>query len=94
MRSDGTNLAPQTMRVEPSSGSTGRVAVLGPVKEASIRRVTVFGVVGHPSEDIPDTDIRARDRFVLDEGGNTTEYSIIDVAFSPGQVQGRCEAVT
>jgi len=83
----GTTAQPaQTLRVEPSA-QVFPDEVRGPGL-ASIARVLLFGVQGHPAE--PDTDIQKGDLFTLADG----QYRVIDVWTYPGEVQARAERVT
>jgi hypothetical protein len=78
-----TELAEQTVRVEYSAavrevqGSTGR---------SSVRDVIVFGIQDHPTLD--DTDIQRDDLFKHDG----VQFRVVDVIYTLGEKQGRCEA--
>ena len=77
----------QTMRVELSETSTTQRGNAG---SGTMRDVVLFGVRNHPDALIEDTDVQAKDRFVL----NNVEYQIMDVVLTLGEVQARCEAVS
>ena len=49
----------------------------------SLDTMTLYGVIGHPSSDVPDTDIKRGDRFIKDN----KEYTIDVVIYPPGEVQ-------
>jgi hypothetical protein len=78
-----TKLDPQTVRVEFSSGASEQ---RGEASVPSFLSVTIFGVKDHPS--VSDTDIQKGDRVVLEN----TEYEVVGVIASIGEMQGFCEA--
>lgn len=81
---DGPSLAAQTVRVEfsgtgeESQNATGR---------SGRQRVVIFGVKNHPT--VTDTNIQARDRFVINE----KQFEVITVITPPGEVQAFAEAI-
>lgn len=81
----GSTLPQQTVRIESDSSSSASTSQAG---KAATRRVVVFGVRDHASED--DTDIEAGYRFVLD----SAEYRVMSVIVTIGEVQGIAEAVS
>lgn len=78
-----TVLDAQTVRIEFSSGASEQS---GPTTTPGFLNVTIFGVKNHPT--VSDTDIQRGDRVVL---GNT-EYEVVGVIASIGEVQAFCEA--
>ncbi len=80
-----TTLATQTVRVEYSAAVR---EVPGGAGRSSQRDVIVFGIQDHPT--LADTDMQRGDLFAH-EGG---KFRVVDVIFSLGEVQGRCEAYT
>lgn len=78
-----TLLDAQTVRIEFSSGATEQQTANS---VPGFLNVTIFGVKDHPT--ISDTDIQRGDRVVL---GNT-EYEVVGVIASIGEVQAFCEA--
>lgn len=79
-----TPLAAQTVRIEKDS--TVDRETEGAAGRSSMRNVTVFGITNHPT--VTDTNIQREDRFVY----NGTQYRIIDVLVTLGEVQARAEA--
>lgn len=84
----GTTLDAQDMRVElyPSGRPIHNEAGFAP----DVVSFVIFGVIGHPGPDVPDTDLLRGDRFVI---GNQ-EYVINTVQVYPGEIQGVGMAVT
>lgn len=81
----GVKLAPQTVRVELDNTASPVESAAG---TGSARKVTIFGIRGHPELD--DTDIEAGDAFVMDD----VQFTVISVNRQIiGQVQATCEAV-
>lgn len=77
----------QTVRIELST-TTGSTAEIMDASGASSRlAATVFGVKGHPDEDVADTDIRRDDRFVV----GVQWFRVMDVIQQIGEVQALCE---
>lgn len=82
---NGTDLAPQTVRIEFDSFVTDANSEAG---TGYSRKGTLFGIRGHPLLD--DTDVQVWDTFVMDK----MEYTIIFVNLQThGQVQAIFEAV-
>ena len=54
------------------------------------REVIIFGVKGHPSDDVSDTDIQRGDQFSVDGRG----FKIVDVIAVLGGIQATTEAVS
>jgi len=87
-RGKTTVLAAQTVRVEfgneerPVEGASGAYGTR--------RDIVVFGVKGHPSEDIADTDIQKSDIFVY-EGRS---MKVLDIVLVVGGIQANCEAIS
>lgn len=54
-----------------------------PLGSFSLDAFTLYGVVGHPNPNVPDTDIKRGDRFVLDN----KEYTIEAIIYPPGEIQ-------
>lgn len=85
-----TNLAAQTVRVEysnynrPTEGTSGAVSIK--------RDIIVFGVKGHPNEDIADTDIKKSDVFEYEDLGVIQNMKVLDVVRVKGGIQAHCEA--
>ena len=83
-----TTLAAQTVRVtysnmqRESEGKSGAMTAK--------REVVVFGVKGHPSDDVPDTDIQRGDQFSVDGRG----FKVVDVIAVLGGIQATTEAVS
>lgn len=86
VRKDGTvtpatALDAQTVRVESDSRASD---VAGEAGAAPMRQAIVYGVKGHPSEEVADT--------IMDEGYTFTldgdSYRCIDIIIVPGGVQG------
>ena len=77
----------QTVRIEFSETVRESMDISG---TGSYRDVVVFGVRDHSDVSVTDTDILARDRFVL----NNVEYQVMDVVTTLGEVQARCEAIS
>lgn len=78
-----TLLDAQTVRIEFSSGANEQPA---PTATPGFLNVTIFGVKDHPT--VSDTDIQRGDRVVLEN----TEYEVVGVIASIGEVQAFCEA--
>lgn len=54
-----------------------------PLGSFSLDAFTLYGVTGHPNPNVPDTDIKRGDRFVLDN----KEYTIEAIIYPPGEIQ-------
>ncbi len=78
----GIALSAQTVRVEQHKVYNRDQTALG---EKAQSTMTVFGVVGHPTQ--ADTDIKRGDRFLL----NDQEYMVVIVRHYPGEVQAQGE---
>lgn len=87
---EGVLLPAQTVRIE--SGSANEVAA-EPGKAAK-RKITVFGVVGHPT--VADTDMRRGDRFSYNATPTgRLNYRIIHVDLTQiGQSQSEAEEIS
>lgn len=77
-----TLLDAQTVRVGIDSSGPELPTQAG--QNAGVQTLTVYGVRDHPSDAVPDTDMRRGDRF--NYGGKT--YTISGVVVAPGEVQG------
>lgn len=77
---NGVEMGAQTVRIENDNTNRDSRADVGRI---AVQRLTVYGVTGHPSVDVPDTDIEQGDRFWLDNN----EYEVRQVNRPPGQVQ-------
>lgn len=75
-----TTLAAQTVRVVSDNRAT---VVEGVAGVAPTRAVVIYGVKGHPSEDVADTDIKEGYTFKID--GDT--YRVTEITDVPGGVQ-------
>jgi hypothetical protein len=82
-----TTVSAQTVRVEYDESLK---TVEGVSASPALRGVVVFGVRDHPDSSIADTNIRAKDRFVL----GSVEYQVRDVVTTLGEVQAHCEAIS
>lgn len=80
-----TTIAAQTVRVEYSNYDRPEVGESAAL--TTKRDVIVFGVKGHPNEDIADTDIRKADIFVY-EG---QRLKVADVFPKVGMIEAHCE---
>ena len=79
-RGRGTTLAAQVVRAEYSRANREKE------ESASVsnsRDIVIYGVIGHPDEDILDTNIQRNDRFTL----NGQQWQIESVLFVPGGIQ-------
>lgn len=83
-RTAGT-LDAQTVRLEYDESVAEPGSVAG---QAAVRRVTVFGIRSHPTES--DTNIRKGDRFVYE----STEYQVVDIVRTLGEVQAHAERIS
>lgn len=82
---DGITLPEQLVRIEYDDLVSNQSSDLG---SAGFRRVTLFGVKGHP--EIDDLDVRVWDTFRMDE----VEYTVIQVNRTLiGQIQVHCEGI-
>ena len=89
-RGSATTLAAQTVRVEYSNFDRPEAGVSGAV---SIKRdIIIFGVKGHPNEDIADTDIKKSDVFEYNDLGVIQNMKVLDVVRVKGGIQAHCEA--
>lgn len=89
-RGKTTTLAAQTVRVEFSNYERNAEGASGAV---SVKRdIIVFGVKGHPDEDIADTDIKKSDVFEYEDLGVIQNMKVLDVVRVKGGIQARCEA--
>jgi len=82
-----STLGAQTVRIEYSEGMTQQNGISA---SPAVRDLIVFGVRNHPDTDIDDTDIRAKDRFVI----GSVEYQVRDLVLTLGEVQARAEALS
>lgn len=74
----------QTMRFEITNSNALFSRAIGtPLGSFSLDSFTLYGVRGHPNPDVPDTDVKRGDRFILDN----KEYSIETVIYPPGEIQ-------
>ena len=81
---NSTTLDEQTVRFEISnSNALFSRGLQTPQGTFSLDAFTLYGVRGHPNPDVPDTDVKRGDRFVLDN----KEYTIEAVIYPPGEVQ-------
>jgi hypothetical protein len=80
-----TTLAAQIVRVEYSEEER---EIGGGAGISSRRLVIVFGVKDHP--EVADTNIQRDDRFAY----NDQQFRVLDVVFTLGEKQARCEAMT
>lgn len=87
LKRGAATLDPQTMRVENSEASSMQRGNAG---TGTLRDVVLFGVRNHPDVTVEDTDVQAKDRFVL----NNIEYQVMDIVRTLGEVQARAEAVS
>lgn len=79
-----TTLPAQTVRIEYNVETS---EVIGATGISSKRRLTVFGIQDHPSED--DTNIQRGDQFAH-EG---MIFKVIDMIPTLGEIQARAEAI-
>lgn len=71
----------QTVRIE-FDNSQAR-AVKGAAAEAAVRSLVIFGVKGHPSDDVPDTVLVTGNQIIY----AGAEYEIRDVVETLGELQ-------
>ena len=89
IRRGGESLAAQTVRVEFNDSAREDLDVRRGLNIVpGVQRAIAFGVRNHPT--VADTDILRGDRFVI----NATEFEVIAVIPTPGEVQAICEART
>lgn len=81
----GSTLAAQAVRIESDSNASQSMSDAG---KAATRRIVIFGVRNH--ETVTDTDIEAGYRFVY----GSSEYRVVSVVATLGEVQGVSEAVS
>lgn len=82
-RGQSTTLAAQTVRIEANQ-ETREVA--GGAGKSSVRQITLFGIKDHPTQ--ADTNIQRGDRFTY----LGSQYRVIDLIHTLGEVQARAEA--
>lgn len=80
----GITLGPQTVRLESDNTATTSER---PLQRVVKRKVIIFGVQDHPTED--DTVLGEGYRFVHDND----QYTVVDVIRTQGEVQGVAEVV-
>lgn len=83
---DGTTLAAQSVRVEVENRASEREDASG---RGASRNLIVFGVSGHPDEDIANTNIARGYRFIR----NSREYRVIELVTVIGGIQAVAESV-
>ena len=79
-----SDIVAQTVRVEFSGTGEETESAAG---RSGRQRVVIFGVKDHPT--VADTNILARDRFVINE----VQFQVISVINPPGEIQAFCEAI-
>lgn len=80
----GVAQAEQVVRFEISnSNALFSRGLDSPLGNFSLDAFTLYGVRGHTHPDVPDSDIKRGDRFVLDN----KEYTVEAVIYPPGEVQ-------
>lgn len=81
----GVAQSAQTMRIEISN--TGSSLQGNSDAQSSgltgIQPLVLYGVIGHPSDDVPDTDLKHLDRAVI----NGKEYVFETIVTPPGEIQ-------
>lgn len=82
------DLPAQIVRIELKSTSSGTPEIVGGAGASGKLAATVFGVKGHPSDDVPDTDLLRDDRFVV----GVQWFRVIDVIQEVGEIQAIVEA--
>ncbi|MEO8396495.1 MAG: hypothetical protein ABI700_26110 [Chloroflexota bacterium] len=89
IRRGGDTLDPQTVRIELSNNTREDLDLRrGLDITPSVQRAVVFGLRDHAT--VADTDIQRGDRFVI----AVTEFEVIGVIDTPGEVQAICEVRT
>lgn len=88
LKRGATTLTAQTVRIEHDNEERHIEGVSG--AQGSIREVIVFGVKGHPDEEVLDTNIQRGDQFSY----LGRLYRVTDVIVNMGTVQAWTEAVS